>query len=319
MRNLLFFLSTGLIALLTACTPMQTSALRQQSSPLLKQSVSLPVPNIVQEDYQCGPASLAMLLQVQGVDVTPATLKDEIYIPGRRGAFSIEVEAAARHHGRLVYHLAPSLMEVLNQLHAGRPVMVLENRALSIWPLWHFAVVSGYDDARQELILHSGREVPEHLPLSVFENIWKRGGFWAIVLMDPAGLPADLSVDDLLKDILKLERGNPEAALLAYRSLLQRAPENTAVHFALANLLRMRHEDKAAEQEYRAALSRSQGYWPALNNLADLLLSQGRLEEALPLSERAAALAPDSSAVRTLQQIRAGLSSSPGFQRRDGN
>jgi hypothetical protein len=32
----------------------------------------------------------------------------------------------------------------VDQLEAGRPVLVLQNLALKLWPQWHYAVVVGY-------------------------------------------------------------------------------------------------------------------------------------------------------------------------------
>ncbi len=83
-------------------------------------------------------------------------MKDEVFIPGREGSLQLEMVAAARRHGMLVYPLQGGLESVLEEVAAGNPVLVLQNQAFSWWPRWHFAVVVGFDRERRELVLRSG-------------------------------------------------------------------------------------------------------------------------------------------------------------------
>src|SRR3954467_3993486 len=50
-------------------------------------------PFFAQQDYQCGPAALATVLQSAGIDRTPAQLVEEIYIPQRQGSLQFELLA----------------------------------------------------------------------------------------------------------------------------------------------------------------------------------------------------------------------------------
>ena len=84
-------------------------------------------PYFPQEDYQCGPAALATLLVASGVDVTPESLAPEVFLPERRGSLALELVGAARRHGRLPYVLATTADEMVEELEAGRPVLVLQN------------------------------------------------------------------------------------------------------------------------------------------------------------------------------------------------
>ena len=88
-------------------------------------------PFFPQEDYQCGPAALATLLVASGVDVAPESLAPEVYLPERRGSLSLELVGAARRHGRLPYVLATTAEEMVEELEAGRPVLVLQNLGVS--------------------------------------------------------------------------------------------------------------------------------------------------------------------------------------------
>ena len=109
-------------------------------------------------DYQCGPAALATVLVASGAQVSPDDLVAEVYLPGRKGSLQAELIAAARSRGRLPYVLPPSLDDLLAQLAAGHPVLVLQKTGAGPWPGWHYAVVIGYDASRDRLLLRSGTE-----------------------------------------------------------------------------------------------------------------------------------------------------------------
>ena len=85
------------------------------------------VPFYPQEAYQCGPAALATMLAQRGVPADPDVLVDQVYIPGRRGSLQVEMVAAARAAGLLVYPLRSRLEDVLAEVAAGNPVLVLQN------------------------------------------------------------------------------------------------------------------------------------------------------------------------------------------------
>ncbi|MCL1486359.1 MAG: PA2778 family cysteine peptidase [Marinobacter sp.] len=123
-----------------------------------------------QEQYQCGPASLAMMLNAQGVSAAPDELIDRVYLPERQGALQVEMVAAARQYGMLVYPLDPDLTSVLTEVSAGHPVLVLQNLRFNWWPQWHFAVVIGFDSAQEALILHTGTEKGYRQKVSVFHG-----------------------------------------------------------------------------------------------------------------------------------------------------
>ena len=97
------------------------------------------------KDYQCGPAALATLLVASGVDVTPETLAPEVFIPERKGSLALGSLALAATPGcRMLATTADEMVE----LEAGRPVLVLQNYGVSKIPIWHYAVLIGYDADR---------------------------------------------------------------------------------------------------------------------------------------------------------------------------
>ena len=71
------------------CTTLipQTVALRTDWPAGVPQQVELAqVPFFPQDDYQCGPAALAMVMKFAGASVVPQALVDEVWLPSRSPA-----------------------------------------------------------------------------------------------------------------------------------------------------------------------------------------------------------------------------------------
>ncbi|HUF82516.1 MAG TPA: PA2778 family cysteine peptidase [Burkholderiales bacterium] len=246
------------------------------------------VPFFPQVEYQCGPAALATTLAGTGVKVAPEDLVSQVYIPERRGSLQIEMLAAARRHGLVSYELAPRFDDLLREIAAGTPVIVLQN--LGFVDGWHYAVAVGYDYERGELILRSGETERKVLPFPVHEMVWKRSGYWAMVTMPPDRIPVTADEARWLSAVAALERaGGQSAARIAYSSFLKRWPENLGAAIGLANAHHALGELPQAEAVLRNAAHRAPDSVVVLNNLAQTLSDQERHEEALPFIERAAA------------------------------
>ena len=126
------------------------------------------VPFYPQEDYFCGPAALAMALNHAGATTSPEALVDQVYLPGRKGSLQVEMLAAARRNGFVAYELAPQLKDLIAEVAAGTPAIVLENYGFSWYPVWHYSVVVGYDLDQLELIRRSGFKQRLTMPMLVF-------------------------------------------------------------------------------------------------------------------------------------------------------
>jgi len=244
-----------------------------------------------QDAYQCGPAALATALDWAGIETTPAALVPEVYLPARRGSLQLELVAGARRRGAVPYVLRPRLEALLAEVAAGHPVVVLQNLAFSWYPKWHYAVVVGFDRARDELILRSGREPRHVVPFAVFERTWRRGGYWALVVMPPDRLPRTAEEIPYLQAVVELERLRRwHEAGAAYRAALTRWPESLAARLGLGNARYALGDLAGAERAYRAATEAHPDSGIAFNNLAQTLAAQGRFEEAEHAIARALAL-----------------------------
>lgn len=283
----------------------QTSALREALPAGLPERVELrQVPFFPQTEYQCGPAALATALAAFGAKVTPEDLVSQVYLPERKGSLQVEMLAAARRHGMVSYVLEPRFEDLLRELAAGHPVIVLQN--LGFADGWHYAVAVGYDYEAGELILRSGVTERELLNFGVHELVWMRSGYWAMVALPPERMPATADEARWLAAIAALERaGGAAPARVAYEKFLARWPANVSAAIGLANAHYVLKDLAGAERVLRAAAERSPDSVIVLNNLAQTISEQGRHEEALKYIDRAAAAGgPFSEAV---QKTRAGI------------
>jgi hypothetical protein len=246
------------------------------------------VPFFAQSDYQCGPASLAMVMVAAGVKTTPDALVPEVYLPERKGSLQVEMLAAPRRHGLVSYQLPPTYAALVQEIAAGTPVIVLQN--LGIKEGWHYAVAIGYDWDNGMLQLRSGQNERQELPFAMNEMAWRRSGYWAMVAVPPDRIPASAEEQRWLAAIAALERtGQPAPARTAYRTFLERWPANVNAAIGLANAHHALGELSEAERVLREAAKREPDSVVVLNNLAQVLADQGRYSEALPYVERASA------------------------------
>ncbi len=302
-RGACFLAGALLLGLLNGCATPQTTAFLATPNDLPRRAELTDVPYYAQEDHQCGPATLAMALQAAGVAATPAQLTDEVYLPGREGSLQIEMLVATRRHGLIAYELAPSLNDLLEEVAAGTPVLVLQNLGLSWYTVWHYSVVIGYDLDRREIILRSGPERRQVLPMATFEHVWSRSNYWAMLALNPSRLPHTAVENHYVESALALEQSSQwRSAELAYTAALTRWPSNLTARMGLGNAAYRRGDFAAAEQAFLAATRVHPDAAAAFNNLADTQARQRRYRDALTAAAQAVRIGGPDQAVYTQTQ-----------------
>jgi tetratricopeptide (TPR) repeat protein len=299
----------GLIAilLLSGCAGLRRGDWPQRLEGIPPQVEIASVPFFAQEEYQCGPAALAMALNWSGLEVSPAELKEKVYTAALQGSLQPAMITGARRYGRLAY-VVSGTESLIRELSAGHPVIVLQNLGLSWMPVWHYAVVIGYDLPADELILHSGRNAGERVAMRVFQNTWSRAQDWGLLILNPSELPATAEEEKFVEAVLGLEKAKQAAAAVqGYRSALNRWPHNLAAMMGMGNSYFAMGNLKNSEAAFRLATEAYPEEGAAFNNLAHVLLEQGRREEALTAAQRAVSLGGPHQSVfqKTLQEIQA--------------
>jgi len=276
-------LAAGIFLLaLAGCATPQLQALVERAPAGMPSRAELDaVPFFAQDDHQCGPAALAMVLDAGGKSVTPEALRPQMYLPDREGTLQVEMLAAARRNGFVAVELNPQLPDVLAEIVAGNPVIVLHNLGLSWYPVWHYSVAVGYDLDARRIVLRSAKERRLEMSLRTFEYTWKRSGYWAMLALPPRRLPASLGASEYLNAVAKLEQiGQREAARVAYGTALGRWPDNLVALMGLGNTAYAAGDLKAAELAFRRATLVHPEAAAAHNNLAQTLAELGSYDEA---------------------------------------
>lgn len=233
-------------------------------------------PFFPQTEYQCGPSALATVLNASAVSTTPDALTPLVYLPARKGSLQIEMEAVPRRFGRLTYVLTPNLDSVLAELDAGRPVLVLHNYGVPYFPRWHYAVVVGYDAAKDTLTLRSGVTREQVLSARNFMLAWDNGKRWAMVVLRPGETPASANPKRYLESAADFEHGaSPDDARLAFDAALRRWPAEPVAWIGRGTAEYRAGNLAAAAKDYAAALKADGTNVGARNNLAQTLLDLG--------------------------------------------
>jgi hypothetical protein len=248
------------------------------------------IPFFPQTDFQCGPASLAMTLVWSGVSTNPDQLTPIVYTPSIKGSLQPAMIAATRRQARLAYVIS-SPQELLQEVAAGHPVIVLQNLGLSWAPIWHYSVVIGYDLDTHRVVLHSGETRRKTTKLRVFNNTWSRSGYWGLLTLPPGRLPATATETPYLQAVLGLEKAAQwPQAVLGYQVATQKWPESLAAHMGVGNAYYAMGDLQAAEGAFNLAVAEFPNEGVAYNNLAQVLYEQGKIKAALTAAEQAVRL-----------------------------
>jgi len=272
--------------------PTQTAALRAAPpSDLPPRAELTQVPFFPQTRHHCGPAALATVLAHAGLPADPVALADAVFLPAREGSLQLEMLSGARRQGAVATRLPPDLLALLREVAAGHAVLVLQNRGLDIAPMWHYAVLVGYDLPARELFFRSGTLRREVLSLRTFEHIWARAGRWAIEVLPPGSLPATAREADAVEATLGFGRVAAPAALAqAWGAVLNRWPANLLAGMGLGNALYAAPDLLGAAQAFEAVAQRHDSA-AAWNNLARTRTALGDTHSARDAALRAVARA----------------------------
>jgi tetratricopeptide (TPR) repeat protein len=262
-------------------------------------------PFFPQKDYQCGPAALATVLGASGVQVQPAALAPQVFLPKRHGSLQAELIGAARRQGRLAYQLPGDGQALLSELAEGRPVLVLQNLGVKQIPRWHYAVLVGYDTGRNVAVLRSGGRERKEVRWQSFARSWDRAGRWAMTVLPPAVIPDAAGAGDYLEAVAGIEAaGNREAAALSYDAAIARWPDEPMAWLGRGNIAYADRDRAAAADAYTRAAMLAPGDASARNNLAQVLADAGCYEEAQRQLKRALTLATGTALASAIEATR---------------
>ena len=268
------------------------------------------VPAYAQQELQCGPAALASVLNAAGVAATPESLKPDLYIPERRGSLQIELLSQTRARERLPMVLPPQESALIDALRDGQPPLLLLNLGVRSYPIWHYAVLVGYDP-EQGFLLNDGKAEPSRYSRRAFLRRWDWAGRWAISVHRPDQIPQHAVAERWIAAAAPFEKSSPVIAETAYRSALARWPDDALVQAAWG-AQRFGVGDLAESRiALRNAVALEPGNAAYANNLASLELARGCPAVALAVLDRIERSQPSSALAAALHATRAEVQAAP--------
>ncbi|NND45008.1 MAG: PA2778 family cysteine peptidase [Xanthomonadales bacterium] len=234
------------------------------------------IPFFPQTEFRCGPAALAGVLGAAGVATTADELSPQVYLPERQGSLQVELLAATRRAGLVAYQACPEMAGLVAEIEAGWPVLVLQNLRTRHFPVWHYAVVTGFDPVNNTVVLNSGTEEQVPVPAPRFLRTWDWGGRWAMVALRPGQMPACPDPLRYAQAVAAFEQvAGSQAAIPAWRAAAEQWPEDHRPRFALGNLYLSTGQQLQAIHHYRLGLAANPGDAALENNLATALAEAG--------------------------------------------
>ncbi|MFK7816448.1 MAG: PA2778 family cysteine peptidase [Gammaproteobacteria bacterium] len=282
------------LALFSACVAPQSKQLQlERPRDLPTKSYIRDVPFYPQQQFHCGPSTLAMAMNFYGKKLTPNQLAKDVFTPGRKGSFQSEMKAAVRKRGMIAYELTPELVYLLAEVSVGHPVIILQNKSVKYYPVWHYALVIGYDLNKKQIYLHSGLNKNYAVSMSVFEFTWKRSNRWAMAVLPTDTLPNDRNLINALQAAVDLEEvGQIQAANQTYQTITKRWPESLVAIMGAANTYLTLDNAEKATPFYLKARNLNPTRADIYNNLAYSLLAQSCYESSQDSIQCAISLDP---------------------------
>ncbi|WP_339429517.1 peptidase C39 family protein [Pseudomonas taetrolens] len=169
--------------------------------------------------HQSAPHVLASMFGEQRIRTTPGLLVKPLKLPGAEASLQGNMERLAAEYGLMVYPLDTSMPALLTQVAAGYPVMLRFSEG-RIWSEPRYAMLVGYNRDKQTVLLRAGMDRRRLMDFKAFEAAWADAGNWAVLIMSPDQLPANVDKARWLTAASALSRaGQEQAAARAIRTL----------------------------------------------------------------------------------------------------
>lgn len=172
----LSFVSVILFAMhLWSCSPAEVRQEKDNPAIIIDN-----VPFFSQEDYQCGPSSLAGVLNYLGIAVTPEEITHDIFSEKARGTLTADMVLYPQKKGLSATQYKSDLPDLKRNLSSGNPVIILVDYGIFFYQVNHFMVVVGYND--EGVFANSGSHKNRFIPENSLLKLWKKTGYWTLLI-----------------------------------------------------------------------------------------------------------------------------------------
>lgn len=146
-------------------------------------ALQLEVPYFPQQVGLCGPASLTSVLKYWREEISVEEVTRAVYLPELKGALGMDLTRFARKMGMRAESYAGSLPDIKDHLSQGIPLIAFLNLGGRVFPIGHFVVITGIDETREEVIVHSGSEENKPISYQTFIAAWEKTNYWTLQVL----------------------------------------------------------------------------------------------------------------------------------------
>jgi predicted double-glycine peptidase len=154
-----------------------TKSIRQNLDSVIIENI----PFYPQKEYQCGPASLASVLNFWGIDITPDEIAKEIFSKKARGTLNIDMLLYAKKRGLFSDQYRGNWEDLKGKIKEGYPLIVLVDYGIKpFFQANHFMVIIGYNE--EGVIVNSDKSEHLFIEKDKFLELWKKTDYWTLLI-----------------------------------------------------------------------------------------------------------------------------------------
>jgi ABC-type bacteriocin/lantibiotic exporter with double-glycine peptidase domain len=135
------------------------------------------VPFFPQNEYKCGPAAMASVLSFWDALTAIEDVSAQVYQEKLKGSLPIDLFLYAKELGFEADYYKGSMADLKRNIDAGVPLILFLNLGFKIYPIGHYVVVTGYDDARRVVIAHSDMTMNAEFGFDALRDAWEKNEF----------------------------------------------------------------------------------------------------------------------------------------------
>lgn len=150
------------------------------------------VPFFRQDENTCGPAALASVVSYWGGTSEPDEIAARVYLRRLRGTLPMDMERFMQDAGFKTFAQAGSFEALKTMILRDLPVIALLDAGFGLYRRPHYVTVIGFDETRQEVIMHDGITPNRLIGYRHFLKDWNRAGLWMLIAAPASGRESGL-------------------------------------------------------------------------------------------------------------------------------
>ncbi|CAG0964230.1 hypothetical protein GPROT1_01050 [Gammaproteobacteria bacterium] len=140
------------------------------------------VPFFPQDEYMCGPAALASVIGFYGASSGMDDVAREVYSSKLKGTLPMDLLIYAKGKGFEAKYYRGNLAGLKESLENGAPLILFLNLGYDFYPVGHYVVAVGMDEAAGVVFAHSGTNRERAFTITELEKSWSKTGYSTLLV-----------------------------------------------------------------------------------------------------------------------------------------